>query len=68
MNDLRVTINDVRRAGMCARGARRWCEAYDIDFKLFLKEGISAARLEQIDDPFARRALVSARQAAARKV
>lgn len=32
-----VTINDIRKAGYCALGARSWFEAYNLDFRTFLK-------------------------------
>lgn len=34
-----ITITDVRRLH-CTRGARRWFESYDLDFRDFLKYGI----------------------------
>lgn len=37
-----ITIADVRRAGHCTLGARRWFEAHGIDFATFLKDGIEA--------------------------
>ena len=36
----RVTISDVRNAGYCTRGARRWFETRGLDFKAFIREGI----------------------------
>lgn len=39
MND-RVTIDDVRRAGHCVSGARRWFEGHGMDFRRFLKDGL----------------------------
>ena len=33
-------MDDVRRAGHCARGARRWFEQHGFNFKDFLKNGI----------------------------
>ena len=38
--ELRITINDIRDAGHCVRGARDWFEAHGLDFKAFLREGI----------------------------
>lgn len=42
MSDLVITISDVRRAGHCVSGARRWFDAHGLDFRAFLKHGISA--------------------------
>lgn len=44
-DDLIITIADIRKAGLCARGARRWAEAQGIDFARFLKEGVPASVL-----------------------
>ncbi|WP_288959811.1 hypothetical protein [uncultured Sulfitobacter sp.] len=37
-----VTINDVRKAGYCAGGARGWFRANGMDFNDFLRNGIAA--------------------------
>lgn len=37
---MRITINDVRRAGHCVKGAREWFERHDLDFVEFLRNGI----------------------------
>lgn len=37
-----ITIDDIR-VSHCARGARRWFEAYGLDFRGFLKSGIDVA-------------------------
>lgn len=36
----RVTIDDVRRARHCVKGARKWFEAHGMDFRKFIQEGI----------------------------
>lgn len=41
--NIRITINDIRAAGHCTKGARRWFENYGLDFRDFLKNGISGA-------------------------
>ena len=35
-----VTIDDVRLAGHCARGAKVWFQQYGLDFRAFLRNGI----------------------------
>lgn len=60
--DLIVTMGDLRRAGICAAGARRWFPLHGFDFRDFLKNGIAAERLLATDDPFARRAVEEARK------
>lgn len=42
LSDMEITIHDVMSAGHCVRGAKRWFEGYDLDFKRFLEQGISA--------------------------
>lgn len=51
----RVTITDIREAGFCAGGARRWFESYDLDFRDFVKNGISAEALLATNDSYADR-------------
>lgn len=41
--DIRITINDIRAAGHCVSGARDWFARQGLDFRDFLKNGISAA-------------------------
>lgn len=36
----KITITDLRRAGHCAVGIKRWFDAQGLDFKSFLKDGI----------------------------
>lgn len=50
-----ITINDVRRAGYCALGARRWFEAQGFDFRAFLKNGIPAEQFLSTGDAHAKR-------------
>lgn len=46
----RVTITDVRRAGYCVRGVRRWCEVKGIDFRKFLAEGMPVEEFKSLGD------------------
>lgn len=52
-----VRIGDVRAAGYCVQGARRWAESHGIDFKDFLRDGIDAEVLRQSGDGLALRLL-----------
>lgn len=36
-----ITITDIRMAGHCARGVKSWFNAQGLDFRKFLREGIS---------------------------
>jgi hypothetical protein len=40
--DLRITITDARLAGHCVRGVKDWFERHELDFAVFLRDGISA--------------------------
>ena len=55
--DLIVTITDIRRAGYCASGARRWFEARGYDFRDVLKNGVSAEALLATGDAMAERSV-----------
>lgn len=45
-----ITIGDVRRAGHCVSGTRRWFEAHNLDFKQFLTSGIRASEMAGTGD------------------
>ena len=57
-----VTIEDVRRAGLCVPGARLWCRRHGIDWHHFLREGIEADRLIETRDAMAARVVDAARR------
>ena len=40
-SDDRITVGDIRAAGHCVAGARRWFSGYGLNFATFLREGIS---------------------------
>lgn len=50
MTEDRITITDVRRAGHCAAGVRVWFEGHGLDFRTFLKDGISVEDLLSMKD------------------
>jgi len=50
---MRITITDIRKAGHCVSGARRWFETQDMDFRDFLKDGIDSKVLLDTGDAFA---------------
>lgn len=54
-----VTMNDITLAGYCALGARRWFEHYDLDFRAFLNNGITAEALLATGDAMAERVVAS---------
>lgn len=56
-----VTMRHVRQAQVCASGAKAFFERHDLDWRDFVKNGISSATLEAIGDPFALKCVVAAR-------
>jgi hypothetical protein len=53
--DLVITITDVRRAGYCASGAKRWFTDNGFDFRDVLKNGVSAEAMLATGDAMALR-------------
>lgn len=45
-----LTITDVRAAGHCVKGARRWFAEHDLDFRDFVTNGIDTTDLAHLDD------------------
>ncbi len=58
----RITIKDVRGAGYCASGARRWFEGYGFDFREFLANGIDEKTFLATDDALAQRVVAVKRE------
>lgn len=54
-DELIITITDVRRAGICTRGARRWFEGNGFDFRQFVADGMPASELLETGDAYAER-------------
>lgn len=52
-HELIITMRHVRQAKMCSRGVRDFFIKHNLDWDLFLKEGISAAKLEATGDAMA---------------
>lgn len=45
IGDFIVTIADVRKSGHCASGAREFFEVNNLDFRAFLRDGVTASTL-----------------------
>lgn len=56
-----VTMRDVRKAKMCARGARQFFGVHGLDWSGFLKNGISSEDLESTGDAMAMKCVEVAR-------
>lgn len=50
-----ITIADVRYAGYCSSGARRWFKSYGLDFRDFVENGINEAAFLATGDALAQR-------------
>lgn len=50
MSDPLVTIEHVRQARLCARGARQWFTRHDLDYAHFLNHGYPASVIEATGD------------------
>lgn len=57
-----VTINDVRSAGHCVRGAKEWFDGYGLSFRTFIDEGMAASTLLATGDAYAIQAVECARK------
>jgi hypothetical protein len=60
---MRITINDVRRAGFCAAGARRWCEHYGFDVRELLRHGLDLEAVAATGDAYAARVIAAKQDA-----
>ena len=58
----RVTIDDIRKAGHCVKGAKAWFERHDLDFRDFLKNGIDVDELLASGDSLAEQVVRSKRE------
>lgn len=56
-----VTIDDVRKAGHCVTGARRWFAGRGFDFAAFVRDGLPAETLEETGDALALNVVAVAR-------
>ena len=62
---LTITVEDIRAAKMCVRGAKQWFALHKLDFADFLAHGISEERLVALNDEMANRAIEVAKLRAA---
>lgn len=55
MSSIVVTMQHIREAKMCSRGARSFFERHGLDWDLFLKQGIESEQLVKTGDAMALR-------------
>jgi hypothetical protein len=48
--DVKVTVSDARKLSYCLAGCRKVCRKYGINFREFIRCGIDADELREIDD------------------
>jgi len=53
MTDVIVTMDDVRNAKMCSRGARSFFIDHGLDWNKFLESGLPASEIEATGDSMA---------------
>lgn len=63
---MRITITDIRQAGHCVAGARRWFEAHGFDFKAFIRDGIDSEALLATGDALAEQVIARKQEREAR--
>jgi hypothetical protein len=54
---MRITIADVRKAGYCISGARKWFADHGLDFNHFVKHGIDSEEFLSKGDAHAQRVI-----------
>lgn len=59
-----VTMQHVRAAGFCAKGARRFALHHGLDWRAFRKAGLKASTLEATGDALALAVVAKAREPA----
>lgn len=59
--DVTVTMEHVRAARMCSRGARAFFERHGLDWQRFLAEGLPAEQIEATGDAMALKVVEVAR-------
>lgn len=57
-----ITIDDVRKAGHCTRGAKDWFDRHGLDFRRFLKAGIDEEEFLAAGDALAELVVAAKRE------
>lgn len=61
MVDLRITLDDVLKAGHCVRGAKAWFVAQGFDWRDVVKNGVAESDLLATGDGLAERVIAATR-------
>ena len=57
-----VGIQHLRAAGLCSRGARIWCQRFELNYMRFVREGYPASVIESKGDALGNRVASMARR------
>lgn len=57
-----VRVRHIRQANLCAPGTREWFKRHDLDYTDFLKNGIDAEKVLQLNDHFGNQVVAKARE------
>ena len=68
MTDILVTHGDMRRLGYCNRGAREWFARHQLDWSMFIDQGLPAPMLLATGDCMAEDVVAAALQRIASEV
>jgi hypothetical protein len=61
VNEVVVTMRDVRECGICVHGVKRWFDSKGLDFRHFCKHGMPVSQAEALDNAFVVKAIERAR-------
>ncbi len=64
MEEPRVHFRHVRKAKLCARGARAWFRQRGLDYAAFVADGLPVSEIEALNDALGNRVAAIARQEA----
>ena len=56
-----ITMRDIRAAGMCSKGARKWFNRNGLEWSEFLKDGIDSDEILKTGDAMGKRVIEVAR-------
>lgn len=59
---MKITMRDVRGAGMCSKGARQFFKRHRLSWPEFLKAGVDVEKVEATGDAMALRVIEVARE------
>ena len=62
MDDFIVTVNDLREANFCAKGARAFAASHGIDWTQFVLKGVKASILLACNDAMATKLVTAAKK------